>query len=282
MLSSYIHQHKFQSIINSNNQKFIKPKKRRKRRKKLQKNINEISSLSCNTTNQVMTFAKTKQYFQHDTRIGQKNTKVKQTSSHSASSPPKILKNFASENEKLYNEVAKKFKPLNPKKFKKTQSYSKAIFKSHAKRKIKIAQKQKLKNKHLSIRTTLSTCNSNPNVKLNSPVPPNKTQCCSCFCQDKEIKCYDNINNEHLNTESNLMRNIKRTSSLASATTATTTFLTNYSDSLPIMEPNLPIIIELLQNHSPSLLLETLLNSTKILGNNEESKRYILKYNKYK
>lgn len=267
MISS-IHQQQFQSVITHNHQHpSTKPtKKRRKRRKKTLGNVNEANNTSSTstTTTQVQvqqkTIAKSKQYFQHDNRLGQNSTIHQQTTfSTSCSSSLSTFNEYTRENELLYAEVAKKFKPLNSinKNINNKQTSKAFLKKKLSQRKLKFSQNKKLQK---------FTVANNPKTKQNRKPAALMQQHCLCSCQ-KQNKCYNNNNNNSIKHNKSKTAVFCEKSSCAS-TTATATATTNANTSFKFSENNLPKILELLQNHTPSLLLETLLNNAKILEYN--------------
>lgn len=307
MLSSSINQkQQFQSTVTQKINQYVskKPKKRRKRRKNLQgkkntKQNNEALSgsaaVSAATTTtstltkmvQHQTIAKNKQYFQHDNRLGQKETQIKQTlfssSSSTSSATSSFFNKYTTESELLYNEVAKKFKPLNPPK----QPTQKAFLKyNHAQRKLKLAKKKNLK-KIAAITTTSSLacgnqkiCNSQQMANALMPQQQQQLQHCLCFCQHKQSKCHNNTN--IMESKSAVLCNANISKLLNSTTTDTTTNTTSVSSKTSTngiinCSQSLPKILELLQNHTPALLLETLVNNVRLIEcNKNELKRYII------
>lgn len=280
MLSSSIQQQKFQSIITHNRHVSVIPKKRRKRRKKSQRNISNeasASSLSSATTTQVVkhkTLAKAKQYFQHDNRLGQKETKIKQTLFSSSSTF-----NTYTESQILYNEVAKKFKPLNAStNNNKAQKHKKAFLKCQNQKKQKTDNKQ-FKN-FLALKAMLSNCSSNPKINLPPALALAQPQYCLCRCQNMQNNCYNNKSN-NLESRTAVICNInnKITPCSSANPTASTSGIPSCTNPLAIIENNLPKILEILQNQTPTFLMETLINNSKLIEyNNKEQKRYICIY----
>ncbi|XP_037826456.1 uncharacterized protein LOC119614398 [Lucilia sericata] len=264
MLSSL--QQKFQSVITQNYHATAKPKKRRKRRKKSHRNEACSSSLSTSTTTQVLkhkTIAKTKQYFQHDNRLGLKETKMKQTLFSASSTFNKYT-----ESDILYGEVAKKFKPLNTKTSKKkSQKSMKAFPKYHTQRKLNAGQKIKMS---MPFKTTLSNYISNPNINKSPTLALSQPQYCTCSCQDKKRKLYNN--NKYLKSKRAAICDDNK--NVFTCSTANPTATASGTSHLAIIENSVPKILEFLQNQTPNLLLETLLNNAKLEEYMEKHKRY--------
>lgn len=273
MLSSSIQKQKFESIITHCHYRSLKSKKRRKRRKKLQINNNDSSAISTKLVKQ-KSLVKSKQYFQHDNRLRQRETEIKHTlfSSSCLSS----FNKYTRESETLYNEVAKKFKPLNTTtKKKNVKKSARAFLKYYSQRKLKPVQKHK-PNKCMSLKTNLRNCSSNTNINLSLANDYMKPRICSCPCQYQQKKCYNNVNtnSNELELQTSFISNTnnKVCSCLTSATTATTSSLTNCTNRMPIIENDLTKILEHLQYHAPTMFLETLINNAK-LKNEKETKR---------
>ncbi|XP_023305123.1 probable serine/threonine-protein kinase DDB_G0282963 isoform X2 [Lucilia cuprina] len=251
MLSSSIQQ-KFQSVITHNFHVSAKPKKRRKRRKKSHRN----EALSTSTTTEVLkhkTIAKTKQYFQHDNRLGEKEAKLKQTLFSTSSTFNKYT-----ESDILYGEVAKKFKPLkNTTNKKKSQKTLKAFSKYNTQRKPNAVQKLK---RSMPFKTTVSNNNSNPKINKSPTRALSQPQYYICSCQDTESKFYNN--NTFLKTKGPAICNDNKNAFTCS--TANHTATASGTTHLAIIENNIPKILEFLKSQTPTLLLETLFNNAQL------------------
>lgn len=237
-----------------------KPKKRRKRHKQL-KTTNALivdsasgagvgggddDAIAHATTTRIVkkTIAtKTKQYFQHDTRLEKERQSVRTTSSisasksASASSSSSIYYKYSSEREQLlYAAVARKFKPLF------TIEPSKKIIAKQKRRRLgtkALLNKQRLKRKMTSTRKKEITSTAA------------LTHYCMCSCnQTSHRQCVNNLN--------------ERLSLNGASNTNNTTNLCGLSK-----------MFELLQQHTTptaattALLLNSLIQSTKILNENK-------------
>ena len=312
MLSSTINQkQQFQSIVTHHINQYAskKPKKRRKRRKKLQgnknakQNNNEAtvasaaaagSTTTTSTTTKVVqhkTVAKTKQYFQHDNRLGQrKETQIKHTlfsssSSSSSAATSSFFNKYTTESELLYNEVAKKFKPLNPQKKQTKKAFH--IKYNHAQRKLKLVKKQNLKN-FIALASAAHSCS---NQKINNSLhmahalmplhkqqQQHQLQHCLCSCQHNQSKCHNNTNIMESKSAvlcNNISKILNFNTTTAAATNNTSSSNTS-ANGITNCPESLPKLLELLQNHTPALLLETLINNAKLVEyNSNELNRYI-------
>lgn len=243
----------FHTITTNSPHISLKPKKRRKRRKKLKRNPNYGFSSSSAQVINYNVVPRSKQYFQHDNRLGHNNTKIKQTQFTPSCNSPTFNK-YNTEGEILYNEVAKKFKPLNQKKkpeyFNKS---TKAFLSCNSQRNLKAVQRLKLK-RILGLKSTVNNFRVS-NRSTQSPTL-SQPQYCLCACQTKLKEINNNINLE-LNS-------------------ATTSDLFNCTNHMPITQNDFTKIFKHFQNQTPSILLETILNNANLYKMVEKPRRYII------
>ncbi|XP_059217248.1 uncharacterized protein LOC106094091 isoform X10 [Stomoxys calcitrans] len=293
----------------------VKPKKRRKRRRKpLQTSVLTIASAPCttispsdnkrnisttnsainksqklmqkeqNTTTTSTSLAKSfKQYFQHDNRLvnTQQTIQHQQQHHHHHSLTSTIFTKYTSESEMLYAEVAKKFKPLKPKRSTK-QVVSKQKSKALLKQQYSL-RKHKLSALGVQRGLTLAEHNKSRNhhPKENKQKPAAlgmQSQHCLCSCPNHNIG--HNVTETaglvaHINTTSLCSNKISNPTQYIAATTTpinaassrTTTSNNNYLSCFNFNDTaaTLPKLLGILQSSAPTLLLETLLNNAQIL-----------------